>query len=130
MRGPLKAYRRHTTRSFGWPQKGLDLTSNSAVTVEMCNVSGHVRTAGSRSERVRLIAAAHHRGMPITLRAAFNRDFDYCRRVYFQEMESIIEELHLDRTAQVAGFHKQWDVSQVRIITLDGADIGWLQTFT
>jgi ribosomal protein S18 acetylase RimI-like enzyme len=31
--------------------------------------------------------------------------------------------------AQVASFRQQWDVAQVRIITLDGTDIGWLQSF-
>ena len=31
---------------------------------------------------------------------------------------------------QVASFRRQWDVTQVRIITLDGADIGWLQSAT
>jgi len=31
--------------------------------------------------------------------------------------------------AQVATFREQWDVEQVRIITLNGTDIGWLQSF-
>ena len=31
--------------------------------------------------------------------------------------------------AQVAGFRQRWDVTQVRIITTDGTDIGWLQSF-
>src|SRR5277367_3850138 len=68
--------------------------------------------------------------MPVTLRPAVNQDFDYCRRLYFSEMKWIIEELHLDRTAQEISFQWQWDPAQVRILALDGADIGWLQTIT
>jgi GNAT superfamily N-acetyltransferase len=30
--------------------------------------------------------------------------------------------------AQIADFRQRWDVTQVRIITLDGTDIGWLQS--
>jgi predicted acetyltransferase len=40
----------------------------------------------------------------------------------------IIEELHLDRTAQETGFGQQWNTTQVRIIVFDGTDVGWLQT--
>ena len=38
--------------------------------------------------------------------------------------------MHLDRAAQEISFQQQWDPTQVRIIALDGADIGWLQTIT
>jgi GNAT superfamily N-acetyltransferase len=31
--------------------------------------------------------------------------------------------------AQFANLRQRWDVTQVRIITLNGADIGWLQSF-
>lgn len=43
-------------------------------------------------------------------------------------MEWIISELHLDLSAQDDGFRQQWNPMQVRIITLDGADVGWVQT--
>lgn len=66
--------------------------------------------------------------MLISLRPALDQDFDYCRRLYFCEMEWIIKELHLDRASQALGLEQQWNLAQVRIITLDGADIGWLQT--
>ena len=68
--------------------------------------------------------------MPVALRPALDCDFDYCRRLYFGEMKWIIEELHLDRAAQETGFKGQWDRTQVRIVVLDGVDIGWLQTVT
>lgn len=44
-------------------------------------------------------------------------------------MEKIIKELGLNMDAQVASLRQGWDVTQVRIITLDGTDIGWLQSF-
>jgi ribosomal protein S18 acetylase RimI-like enzyme len=68
--------------------------------------------------------------MPVALRPAIDCDFDYCRRLYFGEMEWIIEKLNLDRAAQEVGFKGQWNPGQVRIIVLDGVDIGWLQTVT
>jgi GNAT superfamily N-acetyltransferase len=68
--------------------------------------------------------------MLIAFRPARSQDFDYCKRIYFGEMEWIIRELHLDELAQAESFQKQWDHTQVRIITLQGADIGWVQTFT
>ena len=68
--------------------------------------------------------------MLIGFRPARPEDFDYCERLYFAEMERINRELKLDRDAQVASFRRQWQVTEVRIITLDGADIGWLQSTT
>jgi ribosomal protein S18 acetylase RimI-like enzyme len=62
-------------------------------------------------------------------RAARAEDFDYCARLYFEGMEKIIKELNLKMDAQVAGLRQRWDVTQVRIITRDGADVGWLQSF-
>jgi len=63
------------------------------------------------------------------LRSARPEDFDYCARLYFEGMESIIRELNLSMDAQVAGLRERWDVRQVRIITRGGTDIGWLQSF-
>src|SRR6516165_8227453 len=63
------------------------------------------------------------------LRPARSEDFDYCARLYFEGMESIIKELNLKMDAHAASFPRSWDVTQVRIITLDGTDIGWLQSF-
>src|SRR5215470_3950310 len=68
--------------------------------------------------------------MQIALRPAIAQDFEYCRRLYFSGMSKIIEELHLDKTAQDASFQQQWILTQVQIITLDGSDAGWLQTTT
>jgi ribosomal protein S18 acetylase RimI-like enzyme len=62
-----------------------------------------------------------------TLRTARVEDFDYCARLYFEGMDTIIKQLNLNMEAQLAGFRQRWDVTQVKIITLDGTDIGWLQ---
>jgi ribosomal protein S18 acetylase RimI-like enzyme len=70
-----------------------------------------------------------HLATRIALRPARPGDFDYCARLYFEGMENIIEELNLNMGAQVAGFRQRWDMTQVRIITLEGTDIGWLQSF-
>jgi len=67
--------------------------------------------------------------MRIELHPANTQDFDYCRRIYFAEMERIIEELRLNIAWQEASFREQWQATQVRIITLDGSYIGWLQSF-
>jgi ribosomal protein S18 acetylase RimI-like enzyme len=64
--------------------------------------------------------------MRTILRLARAEDFDYCALLYFEEME---KDLNLNMDAQVAGLRQRWDVTQVRIITLDGTDIGWLQSF-
>jgi ribosomal protein S18 acetylase RimI-like enzyme len=65
----------------------------------------------------------------IILRAAHAEDFDYCAHLYFEGMENIIKELNLDVAAHAAGFRQRWDVTRVRIVTLDGTNIGWLQSF-
>lgn len=64
----------------------------------------------------------------IALRPACPQDFDHCERLYFSEMKIIIQELNLDMRAQIVSFRQQWDSTQVRIITLAGVDVGWLQS--
>ena len=68
--------------------------------------------------------------MQVTLRQARTQDFDFCAALYFAGMESVIRDLKLDRAAQVVSFRQQWELTQVRIITTDGADVGWLQSTT
>jgi GNAT superfamily N-acetyltransferase len=63
------------------------------------------------------------------LRPARPEDFDYCARLYFEGMEKVIKQLNQTMEAQLSGFRQRWDVTQVKIIMLDGAYIGWLQSF-
>jgi ribosomal protein S18 acetylase RimI-like enzyme len=65
----------------------------------------------------------------MALRPAQPEDFDYCASLYFEGMDRVIKELNLNVDAQGTGFRQRWDVGQVRIITLNGTDIGWLQSF-
>jgi ribosomal protein S18 acetylase RimI-like enzyme len=44
-------------------------------------------------------------------------------------MENIIKQLNLNMEAQLASFRQHWNATQVKIITLDGTDVGWLQSF-
>ena len=66
--------------------------------------------------------------MQIAFRTACAQDFEFCRRLYFSGMEKIIGELRLNNAAQEASFREQWMLTQVRIITADGTDVGWLQS--
>jgi GNAT superfamily N-acetyltransferase len=66
--------------------------------------------------------------MQIVFRPASTQDFQYCERLYFTGMTKIIEELHLNMDAQAVSFREQWALTQVRIITFDGSDVGWLQS--
>jgi ribosomal protein S18 acetylase RimI-like enzyme len=68
--------------------------------------------------------------MRISFRPARPEDFDYCASLYFAGMGRTIRELSLDMAAHVANFRQRWEVPQVRIIMLDGADVGWLQSTT
>jgi len=66
--------------------------------------------------------------MQITLRPACIQDLDFCSNLYFAGMERIIRELKLDPVDQASGFREQWEAAQVRIVVLNGVDVGWLQT--
>jgi ribosomal protein S18 acetylase RimI-like enzyme len=66
--------------------------------------------------------------MRTTLRNARPGDFDYCATLYFAGMEKTLRELNLSMPAQVANFRQRWEATQVRIITIDGVDVGWLQS--
>jgi ribosomal protein S18 acetylase RimI-like enzyme len=69
-------------------------------------------------------------GTQIALRPAESKDFDFCESLYFAGMKKIIQKLNLDMEAQVVGFRQQWELAQVRIITFEGAAVGWLQNAT
>ena len=66
--------------------------------------------------------------MQIALRPASPPDFEYCKRLYFAGMKTIIEELNLDMAAQALSLRENWALPQVRIIAVDSSDVGWLQS--
>jgi ribosomal protein S18 acetylase RimI-like enzyme len=66
--------------------------------------------------------------MLIDLRAARPDDFDFCARLYFSGMADIIRQLKLDMATQTANLRERWNVSEIRIITCDEADIGGIQS--
>jgi ribosomal protein S18 acetylase RimI-like enzyme len=65
--------------------------------------------------------------IPPAMRAAQPRDFDFCQRLYFENMSGIIDALNLDVTRQHASFARQWQVAEVRIITVADEGVGWIQ---
>jgi ribosomal protein S18 acetylase RimI-like enzyme len=65
----------------------------------------------------------------IALRPAQAADLAFCRRVTHETMRWIIEQLFgWDETQQVEEFARQWNVDEVRIVTVATEDAGWLQT--
>ncbi len=66
--------------------------------------------------------------MQIALRPASPQDFEFCKRLYFAGMKTIIEELNLDMAAQAVSLRESWVLQQVRIIAIDSSDVGWLQS--
>src|SRR6266404_6100496 len=66
----------------------------------------------------------------MAFRPARRQDFDYRAKLYFAGMKQIIRQLKLNMGAQINSFRQQWEPTQVRIITREGADIGWLQSTT
>lgn len=66
--------------------------------------------------------------MQINFRPATQEDFAYCAKHYFAAMDATIRALNLDIGEHTASFRNRWSAAEVRIITRDGADIGWLQT--
>jgi GNAT superfamily N-acetyltransferase len=65
----------------------------------------------------------------VSLRPARPDDFLFARTTYYQTMRSIIEHLFgWDEAREDKAFARQFKIEEVQIITVDGADAGWLQT--
>jgi GNAT superfamily N-acetyltransferase len=66
--------------------------------------------------------------MHIRLRAYADGDFDFARGLYFASMRWAIERhFGWDEAHQQASFAKWFTPEEVNIITVGGADVGWLQ---
>jgi ribosomal protein S18 acetylase RimI-like enzyme len=64
----------------------------------------------------------------VTLQQANAEHYDSALRLYLLGMRPYMEELNVwDEQQQRASFAAQWKQEEVRIISVDGKDAGWLQ---
>ncbi len=65
----------------------------------------------------------------ITLRPARPDDYEFTKQIYYETMRWIIERLFgWDQEREDKKFAAQFKLEEVRIITADGRDVGWIQT--
>ena len=66
--------------------------------------------------------------MNIRLRTACDDDVAFARNLYFETMREIIERLFgWDQNREEKNFARFFKLDEVRIITADGEDVGWIQ---
>jgi ribosomal protein S18 acetylase RimI-like enzyme len=66
--------------------------------------------------------------MTIDLRLGTAAHFDFALALYLSTMRPYAEELMVwDERKQMASFATQWRADDVRIIVVDGKNVGWLQ---
>ena len=66
--------------------------------------------------------------MDILLRTACDDDVAFARNVYFETMHDIIARLlGWDQNREEINFARFFKLDEVRIITVDGQDVGWIQ---
>lgn len=66
--------------------------------------------------------------MNIVLRTACDDDVAFARNLYFETMREIIERLFgWDQSREEKNFAQFFKLDEVRIITADGQDVGWIQ---
>jgi len=64
----------------------------------------------------------------ISLRTACDDDAVFARNLYFETMRGIIEALFgWDQSREEKNFARFFRLEEVRIITADGQDVGWIQ---
>lgn len=62
------------------------------------------------------------------LQQASAEHYDFCLRLFLQTMRPYMQELDVwDEEEQRSSFATQWKVEEVRIMSVDGNDAGWLQ---
>jgi GNAT superfamily N-acetyltransferase len=65
----------------------------------------------------------------IALRAARPDDYGFAKNTYYETMRWLIERLFgWDEKREDRKFAEQFKLEEVRIITADGRDVGWIQT--
>ena len=66
--------------------------------------------------------------MNILLRRACDDDVAFARSAYFETMRELIERLFgWDKSREEKNFARFFKLDEVRIITVDGQDVGWIQ---
>ena len=66
--------------------------------------------------------------MNIALRTACDDDVPFARSLYFETMREIIDCLFgWDEAREDSNFARFFNLNEVRIITADGQDVGWIQ---
>ena len=66
--------------------------------------------------------------MDIKLRAPSKEDFAFARNVYFETMRWMIERLFgWDQAREEKNFAQFFSLAEVRIISVDAQDVGWIQ---
>jgi ribosomal protein S18 acetylase RimI-like enzyme len=62
------------------------------------------------------------------LQQAKAEHYDFCLHLFLLTMRPYMQELNVwDEDEQRSGFATQWKLDEVRIISVDGNDAGWLQ---
>ena len=66
--------------------------------------------------------------MNIALRTACDDDVAFARNLYFETIRGIVERLFgWDQSREEKNFARFFKLDEVRIITADGQDVGWIQ---
>ena len=66
--------------------------------------------------------------MNVAFRTACKNDVAFCRNLYFETMREIIARLFgWDQCREEESFARFFKLNEVRIITADGQDVGWIQ---
>jgi ribosomal protein S18 acetylase RimI-like enzyme len=64
----------------------------------------------------------------VTLQQAKTEHYDFALHLYLLGMRPYMEELNVwNEQQQRASFAAQWKQEEIRIISVDGKDVGWLQ---
>jgi len=67
-------------------------------------------------------------GKQIDLQQAKAEHYDFCLHLFLLTMRPYMQELNVwDEQEQRSSFAAQWELEEVRIISADGNDVGWLQ---
>jgi GNAT superfamily N-acetyltransferase len=124
----IAAFRAHCrARGIGGLHAVTAANTRAAAFFMRCGMM-HQAEINWRGRPLVFLGASLGRPELLDFRPVVPEDFDYCARLYFASMADIIRELNLDMGTQIASFRRSWQVAEIRIITLDATEIGWVQT--